>query len=266
MDDEAKREGAATPEGLAEKALSGKSAGKTVALSVLTIVFIAILGIHFYSSRAVDPQATAPREQAPGNSPVYPDSGADKGKLDSSYANLDTLLPLKEGRSWEFTNVRTKNGRTRELRNVVTSLGVREIRGRKVNSLRYDIERTRLSSNKKVVVYLFYGIDHNSIYILAKQTEKDVEPRVARVPIYVLKNPIKVGTSWKNRVNEGVIESVNETVTVPAGTFNGCIRVKLTFRKSVSINWIAPGIGYVKKIFQYQNGGEALEQLVSYKK
>jgi len=266
MDYEPNREGATPPEGLAEKALAGKSHGKTVVLSVLTIVFIAILGIHFYSSRAVGPRATAPREQAPGNSRVYPDSGADKGKLDSSYANLKILLPLEEGRSWEFTNVRTKNGRTSELRNVVTSLGVSEISGKKVNSLRYDIERSGFSSDNKVVVYLFYVIENGSIYIFAKQTDKDVDPKVAGEPTYVLKTPIKVGTSWKNRVNEGIIESVNETVTVPAGTFNGCIRVKLTFKKNITINWIAPGIGYVKKLFQYKDGGEAVEQLVSYKK
>ena len=266
MDDEAQKEAPALPKGLAEKALTGKSEAKTVVQVVLLVAFLSLLGIHFYTSRMLTPRENASKQQTKADSPVYPDLTTREGRDDPGYAALFHLLPLEEGRSWSYTNIRTKQELTGKLDNVVTCLETREIRGQKVHPLKYDIERYGFKANKKAVIYLFYSISGDGVAIFARQTKKDTEPRVAREPIYVLKNPIKVGTSWKNRMNEGVIESVDETVTVPAGTFHNCIRVKLTYRKSVALNWLAPGVGYVKKIFLYKNGGKAVEQLNTYTK
>jgi len=260
MDYEPKREGANPPEGIAERALAAKSAWKPAVVLGLLLGFIVMLGVHFYSQRkkSEDTRKTA------GSQAMEP--GSEKPKIESSYANLERFLPLKEGSSWEFINVRTRKGNTYEANNIVTSLNLREINGKRTMSVRHDFIKSGTFSDKKAFVYLFYVIENDSIYISAIQTAKDKKPRVYSEPVYVIKTPIKVGTSWENRANKGVIESINETVTVPAGTFNGCIRLKLTFKKNITITWIAPGIGYVKKIFQYGDDDQAVEQLVSYKK
>jgi hypothetical protein len=54
---------------------------------------------------------------------------------------------------------------------------------------------------------------------------------------------------------------VNETVTVPAGTFNNALKVQRERpdkEDSARTYWLVPGIGKVKE------DGERLEELVSY--
>ncbi len=71
----------------------------------------------------------------------------------------------------------------------------------------------------------------------------------------LLCRPIEVGSSWTSVVSGSVTEryriaAVDETVTVPAGTFPGCVRVRSQARtagaEQVAELTYAPGVGLVR--------------------
>jgi hypothetical protein len=77
----------------------------------------------------------------------------------------------------------------------------------------------------------------------------DIEPTVYVQPSYVLKYPLKPGTSWaditstaylEQKVEDiqiiGKIEAIDDIVTVPAGTFENCIRIKYLGEKTVDMD------------------------------
>ena len=73
---------------------------------------------------------------------------------------------------------------------------------------------------------------------------------------YLLKAPLTPGASWKSTVEVGRIEeytvlAVDEAVTVPAGTFHGCVLVRgksvVDAGTELEIEWAyAPRVGLVK--------------------
>jgi hypothetical protein len=92
--------------------------------------------------------------------------------------------------------------------------------------------------------FLFYVKDQNSIYEFASQKPEDVEPKLFHD--YLIKYPIKVDNSWQEtetsslepRISvpiKSTIESIDEVVTVPAGTFKECLKIK--------------SIGFAEKVF-----------------
>lgn len=129
-----------------------------------------------------------------------------------------------------------------------------------------------------------YYIAENSggIYRNAKRTLIESKPTVDNSPHWVLKYPLRNGTQWSNptypfvlrriypyeeRLTRGMnlkmsfqIVAEDETVIVPAGRFDSCIRVEgeanLTLYadarsgyEEILINtteWYAPGVGLVK--------------------
>jgi hypothetical protein len=65
----------------------------------------------------------------------------------------------------------------------------------------------------------------------------------------ILKLPPKANTSWDNGQATLVIESADETVTVPAGAFAHCLKLKISSKASgwITYEWYAPGVGLVKR-------------------
>ena len=87
---------------------------------------------------------------------------------------------------------------------------------------------------------------HNASGLLIKVTS-------AGTPYYLLKAPLRVGTTWDLPVLNArrKITQVNQTTTVPAGTFHGCLKVKQTYTTPaladlVVTYWFAPGTGVVR--------------------
>lgn len=83
--------------------------------------------------------------------------------------------------------------------------------------------------------------------------------------------PIKAGTSWTIGESTTTVEAIDETVTVPAGVFDNCIRCDYTMPDISSIKvkitsctrWFKPGIGKVK-IEMVSNGWRSLFLLKDY--
>ena len=121
----------------------------------------------------------------------------------------------------------------------------------------------------------FMASDADGLYTAAAQMHTGSEPQAVPVRNYILKLPLEVGTSWTTESRDSgrpsdlpvklsnTITKVDESVTVPAGTFNDCLKVEArgenTERDRQGINhsasvaettWHCPGLGAVKAITQ----------------
>ena len=116
----------------------------------------------------------------------------------------------------------------------------------------------------------FFFNDKEGIIFYATQAEKDNEPKVFPHSFYYIKNPLKVGTTWGGGESpRGSIESVTETVTVQAGTFANCVKVKITYPQSMPMNesvyWFAEKTGIVKSSYLYKDSAREQFELTSIK-
>lgn len=134
-----------------------------------------------------------------------------------------------------------------------------------------------------LVLYMHY--DKIGVYTLAGQKPSDVEPQIVKNINYEIKYPIKVGTSWQKELTTYLlekkidvsctrkIESLKDTVTVPAGTFKNCLRMKTWGKRVIKGNnpyiskylmptkgfwvsveihsWYAPKVGWIKSIIKH---------------
>lgn len=169
--------------------------------------------------------------------------------------------PTDEGITWIYQNRMGES--IKEV--TVTNLPPMRVNRTKVIPRRQDEDG---GSN-----FSFLSENDNGLWLMAVQGPAMRRPVALQRPHPLLKYPLKVGTSWKvagytNLLKEVVpidltyeIESVNEVVTVPAGTYRNCIRVRAlgqvrkTSRMLGTANvrkeynaWMAPGVGMVKSI------------------
>jgi hypothetical protein len=202
----------------------------------------------------------------------------------------DSYYPLKEGITWTYQISMSRLGSAESQKIVVTNFASRDLKGKKVTPQKLDVNGQTSFS--------FYAEDESGIFEYASQGPGAPEPEIKVTPTYTLKNPIQVGTTWEDKTKtafenekipytlKSMIESKDEIVTVPAGTFKGCIKVKGTgsAEKNTGLfgiakikvehyDWYAPGIGMIKSIVKESSnniaagyGGEATLQLESFKK
>lgn len=166
--------------------------------------------------------------------------------------------------TWEYQRVRSGE----VVKIIVTNFAPRELKGKKVTPQRWQAGNSSGSFD-------FIAEDRDGIYEFAHQKPEDVEPKIYKSPNYWIKYPIQVGTAWDKITETSLlsddvivtlnynIESIDEVVTVPAGTFEGCVKVKgvgatqkdLGDSKVANINveyysWFAPGVGLIKWILK----------------
>ena len=67
--------------------------------------------------------------------------------------------------------------------------------------------------------------------------------------IIILKEPLKAGTKWNEATGVREIVDVNATVDTPAGSFERCIKVKISDKNSIVNEYFKQGIGMVKREF-----------------
>lgn len=204
----------------------------------------------------------------------------------------ESYYPLKEGITWDYQfNIHTHNkllifqgadkiDKTENKKLIITNLLKREMTGKMVTPRKCNFNGR--------VVFHFISEDDKGLHRLAVQTPESVEPKIITPLEYIIKYPIKEGTtwetnfnpSWDNKINikiNNTIEKINETITVSDGTFNNCLKIKglgtakdtfkdpLSFGRNklipVNINlesfdWYAPGVGLIKGIFRESVSGE----------
>ncbi|MEA2078162.1 MAG: hypothetical protein U9O95_09110 [Candidatus Marinimicrobia bacterium] len=169
-----------------------------------------------------------------------------------------------------------------------------------------DFEERKLGKKKvvpqKIVIngstsFIFIRETKKGQILFAIQGAEDSEPVILEELVYLNKNPFKTGTTWEGDFTTSVMmESVTfpltyeiqkgkETVTVPAGTFDKCLKVvakgeverdkgllgmvKITI---VQTDWYAPKVGLIKSVL-HKSGNhvliqedETITQLTGYKK
>lgn len=175
------------------------------------------------------------------------------------------FVPLGEGRTWRYkvTPRRVLDGD--ELLLDVTNLRARELKGRFVTPQRYELD-----GHPSIQ---FLGVDHQGVYRWATQVPETAEPKFESDSAYYLMYPLEPGKTWEEEAQtvflpdpvrltlKSRIESTGETVSVPAGDFADCVkvraegstRIKLPESNSrfgiVSVTyetWYAPDVGMVK--------------------
>ena len=124
----------------------------------------------------------------------------------------------------------------------------------------------------KLAGVTFIADDETGIYYFANQNSAQKKPVVMNPIQYLIKYPVQQGASWKQQstgfemVNDkklpvtlqAFIESENEIVSVPAGVFAKCLKIRMTgsvagatgnpeFKLENQL-WYAPGLGMIKQI------------------
>jgi len=189
-------------------------------------------------------------------------------------------FPLKQGMTWTF-RFATSSGAGGKL--ITTNLAPRKVEG--VTA----VGQRNVGAANPFTEY--YAEQRYGIRYVARQTPKGLKSHLSD-HAYVIKYPIKPGTTWKevDRTMGGtvfsaktMIESVSDTVKVPAGTFKGCIRVRETGVaspvKSVAAvrpaaatagheiavedyYWLAPGVGVIKATHRETEGKGVLARSI----
>ena len=169
----------------------------------------------------------------------------------------------KEGQVREYVNSKLAKGQTTSFKTTSTILPSRDIFGKTAIPVLNLSEEKDLHDEMQRILYFFVQ-DEEGFYMLGQQWRHDNEPMLLNDmgnPFYSLREPIEAGESWdvesKARKSSVKIESVDENITVPAGTFEECLKVSYTthvyrdnelYCKNVSTTWYAPDIGEVKAI------------------
>lgn len=180
--------------------------------------------------------------------------------------HFENYFPLQEGLSLEYNVKRSKDGEiVEQAKEKVTNLAAKTLEGKKVVPRKYEVKDEK---NVEKTFMGFFHKDNEGVMLWATQAEKDGQPNLLSTPFYYVKNPLEVGTVWGSGEGpKGAIESISETVTVPAGTFKKCVKVKITYPPNMAMSegffWFAERIGIVKSSYVYKNSMKEEFQLLS---
>jgi hypothetical protein len=179
----------------------------------------------------------------------------------------ESYYPLKEGSSWTYqkTVITPKTKKTTKYSCTVNA--PRELEGRSVIPIQTTFEDGKKS-------FTFAVEEKDGIYYYGHQPIGAKEPKIFPAPRYIIKTPLNVGKQWELDSNiysvaekypislKASIESIEETVVVPAGTFKKCLNIRLEGSKEISYpfvglikftkkanDWFAPGVGWIKGVY-----------------
>ena len=171
--------------------------------------------------------------------------------------HIDNFFPMEEGRKFEYSYTRAKDNAIIEKAAVtVTNNPKRTWEQKTVMPRTYE----KLNDKKEKQVHtVFFHNDGEGIMMVAFQGEKDGQPKALPHKLAYLRSPLKVGNRWGGGDDpQGVIDSLSDKVAVPAGTFDGCIKVKLTYPSNLPVQeaflWFAENVGVVKSLHRYRDG------------
>ena len=207
--------------------------------------------------------------------------------------------PMKAGAVWEYQIIRSQKPPQYNMRAVLTNLPQRRVKGTMVTPQRLVVQGGKPGTRIKS-------------YLLAENASglfgfmEDNRTRTGFSPTYyVMKNPMQAGTTWESEIGElwldesigrlqrivHTVESTNDTITTKAGTFEGCVKIRVNIylkprgrSDSAPLNmflelsssshgidtgiesyqWFAPGVGMVKATYRQGNQESATVQLQAY--
>jgi hypothetical protein len=201
-------------------------------------------------------------------------------------------FPYREGFTTEF-NVVIKRGDETKERVMQFALGPKEkLNG--VDAITVIVAgkgRNEFTTQSKT----FYDENQQGVKEIARQGTEDNNPKILD-DSWPLKYPLAPGATWTSNGElflrdervparfECVIQTMEDLVTVPAGTFKRCVKIKKSFDGDVSLAshggqlrvkaesylWYAPCIGFIKGSYiarcsDPRLDAELLMEMTSYK-
>ena len=198
--------------------------------------------------------------------------------------------PLEQGRSWTYSVTKFDAQDTKQVSEFSRrTKPMRTLDGRQVVPLEY-------SKDGRITGWVYVIEDDTGTLWYARQGAKQSTP----TPFgkYAIRYPIGIGASWSDSmrtfllpVDEEVpytmtIVVLADSVTVPAGRFENCLRVRLQGKKKIegglywggtvsldATDWYCAGVGFVKSVLEQRIDhflidlrATKAEELVSYVK
>ena len=192
-----------------------------------------------------------------------------------------SYFPLQKGLEWKYSFKTVYNDESSEKELLISNIGKESIDGK-------DIYIRRTDSG----IDYHLDVDNEGIFRKGLRTLVELKPREDKEKRFVLKFPVETGSNWRvtsepmvllnvfpfRQRTSGVyfpmsfrIESTNETVTVPAGTFDNCLKVigeGMTEIFTDAVNgfneipilqeeWYAPDVGLIK-LMRYELDGQTI--------
>ena len=145
--------------------------------------------------------------------------------------------------------------------------------------------------------YNYFQVDDKGLFLKSREKTVDFDTRHTDAGQYIFRYPLQAGTAWEDTVVskaliktgppqktefhivtkvpvEVTIESMTDTVQVPAGTFANCMRITVkgntftdagnyvgkTIVRINETNWYAPGVGLVKSVHKESTKHKALDK------
>jgi hypothetical protein len=162
----------------------------------------------------------------------------------------ESYYPLKEGMRWEYLVISSTSD-TKKL--IITNLAPQEVQGKKVTPRKWDLGGH--------IFIEFMEKDSAGVYRYAEQIGEKGAPTLVTPKECHLRFPVSEGNSWNMSTKMGnstlnvtfTIESVSENVTVPAGTYKDCLKIKQAGGNDAGASvmgyeWYAPKVGIVKSL------------------
>jgi hypothetical protein len=220
---------------------------------------------------------TAPRDANATRRRLAAVAGLAAALLWSCQDDLTRYYPLDAGLAWQYRVSLAEGQGVLTTTADVANLQPADVLGRTGVPQRSEM------FGQNLVRYL--AKDGRGVFEYAQQAGSGT-PVGSDAPNYVLRVPVADGTTWSSTwqsTRDGrqvsfptvkAIAATDETVMVPAGTFSGCIRLKITGKAQVNLmsgpatievrgdEWYAPEIGFIKGAFsETVNSGEATTEL-----
>lgn len=180
--------------------------------------------------------------------------------------NENSYFPLNKNYKWQYdVNLVTEDG-TLNQKYIFNNLGEGELNGEPVY-LRQSLDGS----------ILYYSKTDEGFYYLGSLNSQTIKPEFNEDKQLLLPEVLSVGAEWKQTTVTKLlkkkrlkviaeipldvkVESLNETISVPAGRFLNCMKVSMSGFEFKNIgnnlgvtmisveqtNWYAPGIGLVK--------------------
>jgi len=188
----------------------------------------------------------------------------------SPAVTIDQLFPATTGDVRTYNGTQASPGNTQtgtRVQTVEAAADTTSVPGRTVIRMREDDTWTG-PWNRTQWTYLQETADA-LLFVASREGANPIE--VLPTPTTVFQAPLAVGETWQLLWGPGLmtdgpvaatgtIEALDETVTVPAGTFTGCARIQFTYGPFTSTepqwsgfsctgtetSWSAPGVGMVR--------------------
>jgi hypothetical protein len=178
----------------------------------------------------------------------------------------EDYLPLKEGntKEYEVVVIDKSDNVIAKFNQITNVLSPREMDEKQVIPVK--VENITILG-KEISIY-FYSKDNIGIYIYKYQSAKDEIPQSFPINalgdnLYMIINPIKTSSIFKGKSITIIIDSINESITVPAGSFKDCVKATQinTEYDVISTLWFCKDVGVVKCVETFPEG-KKISQLI----